>query len=144
VLEDNILRIAVVHCLLPAERTGARSFAASPEGEVVERLLARAGRQNPGSLFAKVPRCAQSCPHFREALGRARTQPEVTAALEEMVEGRSTPPLEGLVAAGFRGESWDVTEAESADPFAVLGVTESADDGTIRRGYLRLVRQHPP
>ena len=104
VLEDNILRIAVVHCLMHAERTGARSCAASPEGEVVERLLARAGRQNPGLLFAKVPRRAQGCPHFREALGRARTQPEVMAALDEMVEGRSTPPLERLVAAGFRGE----------------------------------------
>ena len=37
-----------------------------------------------------------------------------------------------------------MTEAGSADPFAVLGVTESADDGTIRRAYLGLVRQHPP
>lgn len=32
----------------------------------------------------------------------------------------------------------------SVDPFAVLGVTESADDGAIRRAYVRLVRQHPP
>jgi curved DNA-binding protein CbpA len=37
-----------------------------------------------------------------------------------------------------------VTGRSPADPFAVLGVTESADDGAIRRAYLRLVRQHPP
>jgi tetratricopeptide (TPR) repeat protein len=104
VLEGNILRIAVMHCLMHAERTGARSCAASPEGEVMEQLLARAGRQNPGLLFAKVPRRAQGCSHFRQALGRARTQPEVMAAIDEMAEGGSVPALERLVAGGFGGE----------------------------------------
>jgi curved DNA-binding protein CbpA len=37
-----------------------------------------------------------------------------------------------------------VTGDSPTDPFAVLGVTESADDGAIRRAYLRLVRQHSP
>jgi DnaJ domain len=30
------------------------------------------------------------------------------------------------------------------DPFAVLDVAEDADDETIKRRYLALVRQHPP
>ena len=30
------------------------------------------------------------------------------------------------------------------DPFAVLGVAEDADDVTVRRAYLRLLRIHPP
>jgi hypothetical protein len=30
------------------------------------------------------------------------------------------------------------------DPFAVLDVAEDADDETIQRRYLALVRQHPP
>lgn len=32
----------------------------------------------------------------------------------------------------------------AADPFAVLDVPEDADDETIRRRYLALVRRHPP
>lgn len=32
----------------------------------------------------------------------------------------------------------------SEDPFAELGVDESADDETIRRRYLALVRTYPP
>ena len=103
VLEDNVLRIAVAHCLMHAERTGDRSCAGSPEGEAVVRLLAQAGRQNPTLLFAKVPRRVQGCPHFREALGRARTQPEVMTALDDIVEGRSPHPLEKLMAVAFRG-----------------------------------------
>ncbi|HEY0523746.1 MAG TPA: J domain-containing protein [Stellaceae bacterium] len=31
-----------------------------------------------------------------------------------------------------------------ADPFSVLDVDEEADDETIRRRYLALVRRHPP
>ena len=32
----------------------------------------------------------------------------------------------------------------TADPFTVLDVEEEADDETIRRRYLALVRRHPP
>jgi DnaJ domain len=32
----------------------------------------------------------------------------------------------------------------SDDPFAVLGLDESADDDAIKRRYLALVRAHPP
>ena len=35
-------------------------------------------------------------------------------------------------------------DLKTPDPFAVLDVPEDADDETIKRRYLALVRQHPP
>lgn len=37
-----------------------------------------------------------------------------------------------------------VNGLDAADPFEVLGVAGDADDATIRRAYLRLLRMHPP
>jgi curved DNA-binding protein CbpA len=31
-----------------------------------------------------------------------------------------------------------------SDPYAVLGLPPGTDDGTIRRRYLQLVKEHPP
>jgi hypothetical protein len=35
-------------------------------------------------------------------------------------------------------------DLKKPDPFAILDVAEDADDETIKRRYLALVRQHPP
>ena len=35
-------------------------------------------------------------------------------------------------------------DLKTPDPFAILDVPEDADDETIKRRYLALVRQHPP
>ena len=35
-------------------------------------------------------------------------------------------------------------DLKTPDPFAILDVAEDADDETIKRRYLALVRQHPP
>lgn len=37
-----------------------------------------------------------------------------------------------------------MTNYARADPFAVLGVGSDADDASVRRAYLRLLREHSP
>lgn len=90
--EDDPFGTAALYCMMHAERTGASSCAGSAEGDQVERLLVEGGEEDPSGLYGEFPRGARRCPHFRQALGRARNQPALVEAYEEFAPEDSSPP----------------------------------------------------